>query len=509
MKKISLIILYILSYFIGHAQSFYKIYDFVPYKPHSAYEIVKIDDNNFVVSYFATCGAQEAKCCGLFKINRDGEILEKIQFENFSNSTRALLFDENNNAIYYGGENYVKNSFTTELKIQKVDPLSLEFLDSIELRDSNYNFFSISQKGITKFNDKIVVVGTGSIEYPEVVDTSRSFLYFFNKEMKMDTALYIKFNKSINNQIWEIYVDANGLLTVYFYHNEFDEYFRILKIDSTYKVVWDWEMESKQRKKTPKGCPLSDGRILLVSPLYPFVDMVELIAINHDKSISWKYNWYVGTWPNLYLFNNRSISRIKQLKNGDLIGVGALKDSLHRYWIPSIFRMSSEGELLWEKAFIHKKLQTTIHIGFLADFEETSNGDLIAVGEIYNKVGTGPFSYEDEDIFIVRVDSNGCLYETCDSITEVENIIIGTEDEIKNEDVKFDIYPNPTNGNITIESESLGKLSLSNLQGTVLSTQKIKLGQTTLDLSSYPSGVYFLHFISEGGKTNTKKIIKL
>lgn len=67
------------------------------------------------------------------------------------------------------------------------------------------------------------------------------------------------------------------------------------------------------------------------------------------------------------------------------------------------------------------------------------------------------------------------------------------------------IYPNPTNGIITFQSDiKFDKISISNINGKSL---PVNLDQNQLDLSSFPTGVYLLT-IYTGDQSSTIKIVK-
>jgi len=74
----------------------------------------------------------------------------------------------------------------------------------------------------------------------------------------------------------------------------------------------------------------------------------------------------------------------------------------------------------------------------------------------------------------------------------------------------MNIYPNPVNENLNIEVSSLAKnslFSLSSVNGQELLQKQITTAKTQIDISTLPSGIYFIRFISD--KTvEVEKIIK-
>lgn len=67
----------------------------------------------------------------------------------------------------------------------------------------------------------------------------------------------------------------------------------------------------------------------------------------------------------------------------------------------------------------------------------------------------------------------------------------------------FKIYPNPSSGSINIITQSEGYIEVYNALGEKISNNEIKNKHTELDISSQPSGIYFIRIGSE-----IKKIVK-
>lgn len=127
--------------------------------------------------------------------------------------------------------------------------------------------------------------------------------------------------------------------------------------------------------------------------------------------------------------------------------------------------------------------------------------------------GTLPYTYEwntgdtTEDLFnlysgfyeVLVSDSNGCLVSSNKNLEETQNLSI--EENIKGE---FIIYPNPSEGRVTIKNnkEISSTLTVTDLNGKNLISEKVFLNQ--IELNDLSTGIYL---IKVDGKTQ-KLIIK-
>ncbi len=102
---------------------------------------------------------------------------------------------------------------------------------------------------------------------------------------------------------------------------------------------------------------------------------------------------------------------------------------------------------------------------------------------------------------------------------DIDNFIIGNGINTGVEEVEIvknlTVMPNPTNSSITVQfdlrNQTDANLMLTNILGQVVTTQSldhVKKGETTLDLSNYPDGVYYLSMVAEG-QIKTMKVLKV
>jgi hypothetical protein len=70
------------------------------------------------------------------------------------------------------------------------------------------------------------------------------------------------------------------------------------------------------------------------------------------------------------------------------------------------------------------------------------------------------------------------------------------------------VFPNPTSGIVTINSESLAHVAVVNIFGQTVIKEPCSGGDVTIDLSEQPAGIYFLNLTDDKGKMSVKKVVK-
>lgn len=73
---------------------------------------------------------------------------------------------------------------------------------------------------------------------------------------------------------------------------------------------------------------------------------------------------------------------------------------------------------------------------------------------------------------------------------------------------KLSVYPNPSNGVFNIEIEDNGSIQVYDLVGKQIMNKNIQSGNSTINLSSFSQGIYFLKITNDLNQTKTVKIIK-
>ncbi len=71
---------------------------------------------------------------------------------------------------------------------------------------------------------------------------------------------------------------------------------------------------------------------------------------------------------------------------------------------------------------------------------------------------------------------------------------------------KLNVFPNPTNGKITVQSQELGRIEVIEIQGMIIYKSTMSCNSCDITIGDYSEGVYFLKVITNYG-VSVKKII--
>ncbi|MBK9151838.1 MAG: T9SS type A sorting domain-containing protein [Saprospiraceae bacterium] len=282
----------------------------------------------------------------------------------------------------------------------------------------------------------------------------------------------------------------------------------IVKFDEDLNQVWHWTADNVDYIQKPYICELHDGRLVVTVSDHVAPKIASLEAINPDKSRSWKYRF-----PDISGKIQRRVYRIKTLKNGDIVGMGSYGNNslildARIPEIPYIFRMSSEGKLLWEKAFYRTRPVVDHCIGSIHDVTEAENGDLIAVGRIDNYLEYDPVVFQgrpDPDILIIRMDANGCIDPKCETITKIERTVSTTQHHETTGYNAF-FFPNPSDGSMELMNHTeVASVSVFDLNGSLVIRQADP--GRSLDLTGLPPGLYIAHLTLKDNKVIKQKMV--
>lgn len=161
----------------------------------------------------------------------------------------------------------------------------------------------------------------------------------------------------------------------------------------------------------------------------------------------------------------------------------------------------------------------TINVNALPTVLAVSNNSLLCTGETATLTASGADTYTwsttetttviavsptvTTDYTVTGADVNGCMnnyvitqdVSTCTGITSIE------------QQVAIGVYPNPSNGEYTIDLPADAQVEITNQIGQVVYNKQLIQGKNQINITAYAEGIYFLKTWIDG-KVNVTKIVK-
>jgi len=237
-----------------------------------------------------------------------------------------------------------------------------------------------------------------------------------------------------------------------------------------------------------------------------------LICISNQGDSIWQYN-----------FNDDGYKKfpvaITKAANGDIIGCGYVDNPNYNYSSGWLFRLSPNGDLLWEREYI----SYTPIVNFLVPqgIDEDDNGNIIATGGIIDAIPTGGYEW---NALLLKVLPNGCFTPNCNGGAEDTLIIASTVVGVDSSPKPFQpapavsslvLFPNPTNGVVKIllpTQRQNAQIRFFDLSGRVLKTVPVPANhynqyQMSIDTDDLSDGMYIVSYEVEGRVFAISKLI--
>ncbi|MBK9275391.1 MAG: T9SS type A sorting domain-containing protein [Flavobacteriales bacterium] len=162
-----------------------------------------------------------------------------------------------------------------------------------------------------------------------------------------------------------------------------------------------------------------------------------------------------------------------------------------------LLRTNSQGDSLWMREYFYYDSLMADGEGTLRDVQPTPDGGFVAVGAAYGSVsGNNPPGLS-QDVWVLKVDSLGCVEPGCDLVTGITAQVTNLKDALR-------VWPNPVagGGSVTVGialPEGLRKgalrLSLISADGRLVMEEPLpaSASSSSFPISALPAGLYFLH----------------
>ncbi len=492
------------------AQTYYSsIHDIENHSTEVGFDIIEYQGRTFV-AMGARCDSFTVNCSVVSEIDNQGEILwsRRIPFMEIFSQNPLLVQDD---TLYVGGF-HVRND---DLFFKK------NYLLKLNLDGDSLGVVEYFPEGEV---ENMVPYGIAGIEpdgslltYGEVVSlVDEEIIAFFMKTDAtgtLDTLLL--FNEGdIFNRMKDCRKDASGNIWLM---NEVREWFVagggtfrrrrlvIYKMDADFKIVKSFTTH----KLSSSGFmglgiePTADGGLAMICEEEWSADKPEVWKLNSEMQIEWKLELFTFPKPYPRLFD------LKLTEDGDILvcgyirGLSIIFDGANNFGY--VGKISSEGELLWDRYFEYDPFLDYDMDGVFYKMHVLDDASILAVGtaDRYFIQDDGT-ERKDVDVWVAKMDEDGCVYDDCAYVSDLYTSV----DAPLEAELNVLIYPNPTNATITISGIDESVFENYSLFGALgnqvyFSTEF----QQNLDLSHLSKGIYYLQIGLEEGRTSAQKIV--
>ncbi len=454
--------------------------------------IVVKTDTGFLVTYGDKDQTLKTYCMGVLALNKKGTVLKKSRYCYGENKIvrygRSLTLSNGNVAHYGTLQQYdtVKKDFTTWTALTMFTPMG-DTLWTKQYLDSNRH---VVARSLAETNDSgLWLIGDETIN-----SSNRDPLIYkvdgFGNLISSHTLPHIGVGA-----IYSVVEHANG--KYYVGGNAGDR-----QVPKIYIAELDSNMQATWIKYYPSGvghaafvAPSKDGSIIFGSdtltsghPSSIYTSRKQIFKIDTNGNIIWRKIHDEPGEANYY-------DKIIENSSGHLYVNGRKKPQEGIHY--TLTKLTPDGDTIWMHRYAYENIEV---INYLWDMVATEDGGVLMVGDVR------PNGSRYQDVWLVKVDSNGCINNDCEK-TLVYDMRVSVK-ESSNDIDNLSVFPNPSSGVFEIN----GLMPTEEYRFTIIDN----LGQLILEESlvgneihaeQLTSGVYFLNVFENESLITTQKLI--
>ena len=137
-----------------------------------------------------------------------------------------------------------------------------------------------------------------------------------------------------------------------------------------------------------------------------------------------------------------------------------------------------------------------------------ANGDYALIGVVPAVAGQTYYEYIDTPeaagtyYYQVRADYGYCLSEPAQAADDPSHdYVSGTTDGLNENSDNVALFPNPTNGNVTIQAQGMSRITVVSILGQVVFDTELNADNYTLNMGQFNAGLYMVRVYTENGVT--------
>ena len=267
----------------------------------------------------------------------------------------------------------------------------------------------------------------------------------------------------------------------------------VIKTNDSLNVIWEY-YGNNESSFYSKATVLSDSTIINTGDSvfsagdWSFKRIVKLDSLGR---VVWAKN---HESVKQFAHYNKAV----ELKDRNIVAYG--EHDVGNAALRTLTKLTTDGDTIWQNLYYYESLGDRNQ---LWDFISTKDGGFLLGGDVSPTSGTG------QDLWLLKVDSNGCSTPSCTS--RVYDIRLGI-DYRQEANTNFKVFPNPVKDQLNIEQidETSAKTNWTyrlinangkELQMGLFSKEKI------LNTSNLSSGVYLLK-LENGPVRKVYRVVK-
>lgn len=499
MKHFKILILLIAFAFSKAQSPYFDRYYKLGYTLGAVQNLLKLKDSSYIAYATVNDSATGRKDCGFFKMDKHGDEVSKrvINFQNVHYALQDKVYTDmvqiNSSSFIKLGMNFYSSN-PISMILSKISTTTLDTLQNKYFSDA-YHYYSY---GILKLHsNKFFLIGTKTNTatndyWPNLIEMDSSFNFTASYDVPLTNTILItdaKLNESNKKIILSGYAPSTNshaaLITIDTLGNYINHVIDSSSSITNYSQVlfsgYDNTYVTFGLKKT--GSVGNNNLYRLYICKYSATSLLPI----------WK-----KTYGTAQYINNLYDAVINM--DGSILTSGRYADSVSVMAYANcntngvLLKINTNGDSLWMRQYDNHGLQppNMPWDEMFKGIERTRDGGYIACGLPYYK--------PDPKLWVIRVDSMGCFNTSCTPSN------IGLNELKLDEFVK--IYPNPASSFLIVESlnNDAEEIQIEDINGRMILKHSLSAGNT-IDVSSFPNGVYAITLKNKGNSQSTKRFM--
>lgn len=484
--KLPLVFLIIFLYSAAQSQiTFNKTYDYQN-GDESGSQVLVVEDGYIVTGngYGYDIGNYYDQKFRYFKIDTEGHYVWKRSFGDTSYSFysgNSCIRTLDNNVLISSGV-VSEFPYNANMYILKFDP---DTGDTILYKSFPSDIWQYAYS-VEEFSDGTLLFNMYDHDHP----------FTFMKTNADGETIWKKTYGAVNEGTSSYFKMLHDTVTLLSCYNNCEEYpgFTWRDIDSSGTIIFNHYFDGIC---TAYGVRSSYGGILGIAPDFPFYPYASYVyRADTTGDFLWEYrsDWDVDT---MYDFGFQ-FGPLEELENGDIILTGFYATNPLGSYRGFVAKINSEGDPYWERSYASHTDPYDDY--FLTDIAPTADGGVILAGS-----GSNNHPEELRNIWVLKLDSMGCLTPGCDTLG-LPVMEFPLNDEII-------LYPNPANSFFVLQSGNVVAeqtiVTLYTLTGEIVKRQVWDRGTSSLyiRINDLIPGVYVVEISSDNRTVTVQKVI--